>query len=126
MSDLVLPPGFFTRPPPMVVRLAALERVVQKYEEQLAQQVKILASLALHASDLARGKKVKLVPGGFAVPFSWQADIPSVCDLNVEDDRESGQMTIRVLGPSPRLQGPDLTGWHVPDEQKRAEDEELA
>lgn len=125
MSNLVLPGDFFQKPPPILIKLQALERLVAKYESLLESQVKVLACLALNSEELRKSKKIKQVQDGFAIPYNWQEDLPMTVDLNIVEDHKAGQIVVRLLKPAPRNQTVDNTGWTIPDEQKVMEDDTL-
>lgn len=125
MSNLVLPGDFFQKPPPILIKLQAMENLLRKYESLLESQVKVLACLCQHSPDLRRAMKVKQVQDGFAIPYNWQSDLPMTVDLNIVEDHEAGQIVVRLLKPAPRSQSVDNTGWTIPDEQKVMEDENL-
>lgn len=110
-------PEFWQRPPTVLERMQGLESLVGKLQDQLALQVKVLASLAAHSVDVNRGKKISPVEGGFSFPFDWQAEIPGICDLNIVEDREAGKIVVRICDPSPRPVQSD-PGWAVSELDK--------
>jgi hypothetical protein len=117
----------FSKPPTPLLVMQAQERLIRRYESQLESQSKVLAMLAQHSSDVAAGRGIKAVAGGFSVPWDWQADLPFQCDLNVVEDADERMIVVRLLSPTPRVQPATLEtfereGWHVPDEEKRAEE----
>lgn len=85
------------RPSKLFLEVAAQNRLIERYERLLESWSRVLASMALHATEL--GAKVRPVGGGFEIPYGWQADIPPVCDLNVIEDTENRVMVVRVLSP---------------------------
>jgi hypothetical protein len=85
------------RPSKLFLEVAAQNRLIERYERLLESWSRVLASMALHATELAA--KVRPVGGGFEIPYGWQADIPPVCDLNVIEDTENRVMVVRVLSP---------------------------
>jgi hypothetical protein len=87
------------RPPRLFLEVAARERVIERYERLLESWSRVLAAMALHATELAEGRGVRAVGGGFEIPFAWQADVPPICDLNVIEDADSRVMVVRVLAP---------------------------
>ena len=125
MNKIITASEFLHKPPPVMIKLMALERLVKKYESLLESQVKVLACLALHAQELRKTKKINQVQDGFAIPYNWQEDLPMTVDLNIVEDHEAGQIVVRLLKPGPRPVGVDNTGWTIPDEQKVMEDESL-
>ncbi len=115
-------PDFFTKPPPIMLEQLGQARLIVRYESLLESWSRVLASLAKHAGDVSRGRRIQPVAGGFSFPYGWQEDLPGMCDLNIVEDQDSKLIVVRLLEPTPRLTKADGTGWIVPDEQKRAED----
>lgn len=125
MSNLILPQGGGkpVRPPNIMLEYLAQQRLIERYESLLESWSRVLCALAAHASELERGKKVRRTEGGFKIPHKWQADLPPVCDLNVVEDEETGEIVVRLLTPSPRVRQADTDGWVVPNEDAVAERE---
>ena len=110
------------KPPMIMLEHLAQERLIDRYQNMLQSWSLVLISMAQHAGDIEKGRGIKAIPGGFKLPYNWQVDIPTECDLNVIEDEEDKSIVVRVLGPSARIRKPDDSGWIVHDEEKRAED----
>lgn len=117
-------PEFFSKPPLILSQNMAQERLIQKYQETIETYGTALAALAKHALAVSRGKKIQPVDGGFEFPYSWGEDLPIHNMLQVISDPEAGKFVVRLLQPRPV--SVVKTEGHVPDEQKRMEDAELA
>lgn len=132
MGRRILTPGAFgngrpTKPPHPLLLMRAQTRLIDRQDSILESWSKALCMMARHGSDVAAGRGIKAVPGGFAVPWEWQGDLPFECDLNIVEDADERLLVVRLLSPSPRVQPAtsatfEREGWHVPDEEKRAED----
>lgn len=125
MSNLILPNGHGAKPvkpPSIMLEYLAQARLIERYEHMLESWSRVLCSLAKHADEVRRGKRINATPGGFSFPHSWQADLPATCDLNIVEDEETGTTTVRLLEPTPRLTQADTDGWVVPNESAAARD----
>ena len=124
MGRIITDPGFWVKPPPIMVQNMAQERLINKYQETIELYGNALAALAKHAAGLKKGKRINTVDGGFSFPYSWSEDLPIHRMLQVVEDTEAGTYVVRLLQPRPV--SVVKTEGYVPDEQKRMEDSELA